>query len=31
MYDIIDERVGTTLEMKQNEAYGLTKQEATIK
>ena len=23
VYDVIDERVGTELEMKQNEAYGL--------
>ena len=25
VYDAVDERVGTTLEMKQNEAYGVTK------
>ena len=23
VYDVVDERVGTALEMKQNEAYGL--------
>ena len=25
VYDVVDERVGTTLEMKQNEAYGVAK------
>ena len=27
VYDVADERVGTTLEMKQNEAYGVAKSE----
>ena len=25
VYDVVDERVGTALEMKQNEAYGIAK------
>ena len=25
VYDVVGERVGTTLEMKQNEAYGVAK------
>ena len=25
VYDVVDERVRTTLEMKENEAYGITK------
>ena len=25
VYDVVDERIGTALEMKQNEAYGIAK------